>query len=583
MPIPKIIHQTARNKDLKEPYRSFQGKLLTLHPDWEYRFYDDQDCRNTVAKQFPVLLPIYDSFTTNVQRADMFRVVTVYSHGGVYVDLDVECLQPLDGLCEYNCVLSEEKTLNWGEAREFGHEHTLRVANYMFASEPNHLFMLHLLLRMTERCRRPVTREEDVLESTGPGLMTDSYHACKDKLRDIVLLRNIDRICPAGCGRVSCHFGNYARHYHVGSWRSGKGGSLISLGPKRKKLAKEDAKRASEAIKSEVEKRQPESPIYVLQTYQDIAYDGLSTVFDRCLAIGSPIDDSKRLKDKKVLVAGIPFLYLDKISPSNKNVVYTTFESTELPKSWVQAINDCYQHCIVPHESVRTVFRDSGVRIPIEVVHQGFTRYRRKRRSFSANRLFRVGFLGVPTRRKNLYKLFEACSNLQKQIPGLKLVVHVPMFYQWLDRSEARNIRSAQFVEWSEGRWTEEKLADWFHDLSCYVFPSSGAGWSSTPRESLYLGVPTIISDIPVHNELVVSGFYRVIGSKGLEDAQYEGNKSLGQWHRIDTEDIARAILDVYKNYGSYLIRSLQGSHWIENKWSNESLQQRVSAFMNGI
>ncbi|MGA7879104.1 MAG: glycosyltransferase [Desulfoferrobacter sp.] len=583
MPIPKIIHQTAQNKDIKEPYRSFQGKLLSLHPDWDYYFYDDRDCRNTVAEQFPVLLPIYDSFTTNVQRADMFRVVAVYSHGGVYVDLDAECLQPLDGLCECNCVLSEEKTLTVDEARKLGHEHTLRIANYMFASEPNHLFMLHLLLEMVERCRKPVISEDDVLESTGPGLMTDTYHACKDRLRDIVLLRNMDRVCPAGCGGVSCHFGNYARHYHLGSWRPGKERSLISPGPKRKKLAKEDAKRASGAIKSEVEKRQPDSPPYVLQTYQDIAYDGLSTVFQRCLAIGSPIDDSKRLKDKKVLVVGVPFRYMDRISPSNTNVVYTTFESTELPKSWVQAINDCYQHCIVPHESVQTVFRDSGVKIPIEVVHQGFTRYRRRRRSFSVNRLFRVGFLGVPTRRKNLYKLFEACSSLQTQIPGLKLVVHVPTFYQWLDRSETRIIRSAQFVEWSEGRWTEEKLADWFHDLSCYVFPSSGEGWSFTPRESLYLGVPTIISDIPVHDELVASGFCKVIGSKRLEDAQFEGNNTFGQWHCFDTEDIARAIMDVYKNYGSYSIRSLQGSHWIENKWPNESMQQRVLTFLNGI
>ncbi len=41
---------------------------------------------------------------------------------------------------------------------------------------------------------------------------------------------------------------------------------------------------------------------------------------------------------------------------------------------------------------------------------------------------------------------------------------------------------------------------------NCYAYPSSGEGWSFTPRESLFLGVPTVVSAIPVHAELRAPG-----------------------------------------------------------------------------
>lgn len=582
MPIPRIIHQTSKSPDIGEPYRPLRQKLLSLHPNWRYCFYDDGDCRQAIKSHFPALLPIYDSFAAGVQRADMFRVVALYVHGGFYLDLDVECLRPLDELCDYNCVLAEEKTLTLDEVRELGHQHPLRIANYMFASESHHLFLLHLLLDMVERSVAPVVTDEDILQHTGPGLMTDVYHACRQEMRDIVLLRNLDRVCPAGCGRISCHFGNYARHYHVGSWRGAKGLQPNGQSKSHQSPTKDDFVWAQKVIGDAIDNHGQDETLYLLQTYRGEACDGLSAVFERCVPIGVPIEDSKRLKNKKVLVAGVPFLYLDRISPFNTNVVYTTFESDQLPHFWVQAINNCYQYCIVPHESVKAVFQASGVKTPIDVIHQGYTRYKRQKRKFSPGDSFRVGFLGAPTRRKNLHKLHQACLSLQQQIRGIKLVVHAPILYDWLDKSEIDVVKTSHLVEWSEGAMAEGSLSNWFNSLSCYVYPSSGEGWSFTPRESLYLGLPTIISDIPVHEELIASGFYKVIPSNQMTDAQFEGN-NFGRWRLIETEDIRRAIHDVYENYGIYQIKSLQGSLWVEKQWSNENMQQRLLTFLKGL
>jgi len=181
-----------------------------------------------------------------------------------------------------------------------------------------------------------------------------------------------------------------------------------------------------------------------------------------------------------------------------------------------------------------------------------------------------------------LLKLHQACSDLLGKIPGVKLVVHVSHYCDSIDKSEIAALKSASFIEWSEGRLTEDEIGGWYRNLSCFVLPTSGAGWSFTPRESLYLGVPTVLTDIPVHDELVASGHCKVIPTNGFEDARVEG-RLLGEWYRVEVEEIQKAILELYERYGHYQIEAVKGSRWIESKWSNESMQQSILKFFSSI
>ncbi len=584
MAIPKIIHQTGRSKNIPDQYKAHREKLLKLHPDWEYHFCDEQASRALVESYLPSLLPVYDSYPTNIQRVDAFRIIAVYTMGGFYIDLDVECLKSLDPLCEYGCVFGEEKTLTRDETKELGLRDPLRIANYMFGSEARHAFFLTVLAEMVKRSARIIRTENDVLESTGPGLLTTVYFDCRERFRDIVLLRNKDLICQNPyCRRISCHFGNYAEHHHVGTWRFETGhGHIDNPARGKRKVTRKQLEEISSVLQSEMKRVAHSEDVYVLKTYDEERHDGLTSVFHRTSGIGIVVNDTKGLAGQKVLVSGIPFLYGGKISKRNTNVIYAAFESTSLPDFWVEAINENFLYCIVPHRHLKSVFEDSGVDIPVTVIHQGFTRYRRMPRRIGDDKVFRVGFLGVPVKRKNLLKLFHACANLLKQIPTIRLAVHASRFYDWMDRSHVRSLKSFPFVEWSQGVMPEDDLASWYNRLSCFVCPSSGEGWSFTPRESLYLRVPTILTDIPVHDELVASGYCRTISPRGLEDAEFEG-KVHGQWHEIAVEDIESAILDVYQHYGFFQMNAFKGSQWIADKWTNESVAQQVLKFLRSI
>jgi hypothetical protein len=75
--------------------------------------------------------------------------------------------------------------------------------------------------------------------------------------------------------------------------------------------------------------------ILVLRTYAEQEHDGLTSVFARVSDLGDVVDDTRDDSGRPVLVAGIPFLYVQRLSPRNRNIVYTTFETSQLPVQWV--------------------------------------------------------------------------------------------------------------------------------------------------------------------------------------------------------------------------------------------------------
>ena len=313
------------------------------------------------------------------------------------------------------------------------------------------------------------------------------------------------------------------------------------------------------------------SHIHILRTYEETEHDGLSLVFSMVSQLGEVVDDTQHLTGQKVFVAGIPFLYTDKLSTANTNIIYTTFESSELPHYWVDAINDYYHCCIVPHLAIKQKFLASGVRIPVEVVHQSYKRLPWSQSWHGPSDVFRVGFLGVPVKRKNLRRLYEACRQLRTTIPNLELFVHVARSYDWLDLDEFSDIASDDFVAWTSGVLSNQALADWYRGLSCYVYPSSAEGWSFTPRESVYLGVPTALSSIPTHQELIASGYCTVIHAPETEVAEYEAGE-YGRWHKVEVSQIVSAITEIYENKQLTHEKARAGASWIENKWPQQDM-----------
>jgi hypothetical protein len=97
--IPKIIWQTeeAEFENLLPFQKNIIGTWKNLNPDWEHRYADSKQREQDVKDYNDTLYKIYQ-ISSGINRADMWRMVVTYTHGGFYADMDSICTVPLNDI-----------------------------------------------------------------------------------------------------------------------------------------------------------------------------------------------------------------------------------------------------------------------------------------------------------------------------------------------------------------------------------------------------------------------------------------------------------------------------------------------------
>ena len=67
-----------------------------MNPDHEYILWTEKAIDDFILKEYPELYKFYITITEILTRVDFARLLIIYHFGGVYADLDMECLQPID-------------------------------------------------------------------------------------------------------------------------------------------------------------------------------------------------------------------------------------------------------------------------------------------------------------------------------------------------------------------------------------------------------------------------------------------------------------------------------------------------------
>jgi inositol phosphorylceramide mannosyltransferase catalytic subunit len=120
--MPRVIHRTYRTfpeamKLFKKSWMDTKKKL----PDWEQKFYSDSDIENWLLSTFginSVITKAYHSINPKfgAARADLFRYLVIYIHGGLYLDLKSFALKELPILSKNTeMLISPWGTPQWSE------------------------------------------------------------------------------------------------------------------------------------------------------------------------------------------------------------------------------------------------------------------------------------------------------------------------------------------------------------------------------------------------------------------------------------------------------------------------------------
>lgn len=155
--IPKIIHQIwIGPKQLPERCQLWMESWLKLNPDWEYILWTNEN-----SKELKLVNQIYYDEETNWgAKSDILRYEILEQFGGVYVDIDFECIKSFDVLhhsCDFYAGLLEVKRLH----------NKARMANAIIGCPPHH-FLLQKLIEEIPNFRKA----HNILDRVGPDFFT---------------------------------------------------------------------------------------------------------------------------------------------------------------------------------------------------------------------------------------------------------------------------------------------------------------------------------------------------------------------------------------------------------------------------
>lgn len=181
--IPKIIFQTWKSKtEIPHNYLHWQETIRKHNPEYVYRLWDDADNRLFIEKNYPWFLETYDAFPAEIFRADAVRYFFLFQYGGIYADMDTECLKPLDPLLDVADVVLGRMGTN----PHFEHS----IPNAIMLSKPRQefwLLVISLMMTMIGRHERP----EYV---TGPVIIKTAHDMYLNQYRDDIVQNRLANI-----------------------------------------------------------------------------------------------------------------------------------------------------------------------------------------------------------------------------------------------------------------------------------------------------------------------------------------------------------------------------------------------------
>ena len=250
---------------------------------------------------------------------------------------------------------------------------------------------------------------------------------------------------------------------------------------------------------------------------------------------------------------------------SQIKIAYSLLESSALPKSWVNILNNKFDLAIVADEYYVGIHKVCGVTIPVYVQPHGVYLedflVREVREQTGAPFIF--GMTGAFWERKNQDLLIRAFIEEFGDDPQVKLKIHGRPFRTKSYLNKVKKIikkSGCHNIELLHEALPENEFIDFMYSLDCYVLLSKGEGFSITPREALALGIPTVISDNTAHGTLCNTGFVYSVPSTIKKKVGKHG-------YRFEStlEDARKALREVYENYGTYKEKAKEGREWVKS------------------
>lgn len=193
-PIPKLFHQIWFQGAPPPLFESLSQTWKDKNPGWKLMQWEEKGMEKFIRDNFPEYLELYLSYNHWIYKVDFFRYFAIYYYGGVFIDMDFECLKGIDDLLllfkgaqvAFPAECSDNKTLL--ESPE-SHE------NNFLVSVPKHPFWQIVFNELKREhdgvfsWPESLKAVEEVMKRTGPFVLTRSLKQFpKERMSEIFVI-----------------------------------------------------------------------------------------------------------------------------------------------------------------------------------------------------------------------------------------------------------------------------------------------------------------------------------------------------------------------------------------------------------
>lgn len=223
----KIIHQiwfrlSRKSKKLYLSFEKYRNSWKDKNPRWYHYVWTKENSLSLFKTYFKNYLSLYLSYPYEIQRIDILRYFILLRYGGIYADMDMECINSIENYpFKEVCIVESLNRLN-----------DRQVSNSFMYSIPGCLFWKKVIskLRLSKDVPRYYPRHLEIMLSTGPAFLNRMVSRYLHRYRVSIL--PADKFNPCSLEGIKNEISTkeiYTYHHGAGSWENGDSKFLIFL------------------------------------------------------------------------------------------------------------------------------------------------------------------------------------------------------------------------------------------------------------------------------------------------------------------------------------------------------------------
>lgn len=235
--------------------------------------------------------------------------------------------------------------------------------------------------------------------------------------------------------------------------------------------------------------------------------------------------------------------------PENYKFINTKFkygmlvyETTEVPKNWIDNINKYLDILFLPGEFNKKIFLESGVNPDlIKIAPYGINPDIYCRKMNKQKKKFTFLSVCMPQKRKGIDVLVDSFNKVfgrQKDVDLIIKFPYTPGISQY--DIELNKIKLSDNIKIIMQEYTEEQMAELMHGSDCFVLPTRAEGFGMVFLEAIACGLPVVATGWGGHCDFLNEDNALLVKYKPIKagEIQYDNKNGNGLMAEPDFGDL---------------------------------------------